>query len=154
MENARRLLVLVSYLLPAGEGQRHALTLHGKDLELVLFLGDMFLPFTLEAEDLQRHPTEVATEIIHLAMNHEDAKARTKVRELIGWMDVNDFVPSDHRNVLVIASGVRDIGRYGGEEEGWFVGAFGDVDVTYWRFLPELPLEDVEEVEETEVEEE
>ena len=67
------------------------------------------------------------------------------------WISVNDMLPEDEQEVLVLANGrprehiVLDNARelatfYAGE--GWFFEAYPDWDdpqVTYWMPLPELP---------------
>lgn len=68
MQQVRNLLIAVTALIPAGEGQHHNITLDDSNqLVLTLVRDRLFIPVILEEGDLTRPANEVAAEILTMA---------------------------------------------------------------------------------------
>lgn len=94
------------------------------------------------ADALENHETHIA------ALQKEIEGLRRRVPQ---WISVEDRLPEDHDDVLVLVSGVyrgitfedaQMIGVWFGADEGWWLAEFNCWDnpgVTHWMPLPEAP---------------
>lgn len=65
MREAKRLLEELTKLIPPGIGQRHNITCGDNGLEVTLMVGDRYVPFLLEEEDLDRQSGDLLSLIAH-----------------------------------------------------------------------------------------
>lgn len=79
MENAEIFLTKITELVPPGNIQRHNLTVDSDGLILTLTLGEVYLSYTIEGDDMETDPIELA-ETIHkdIKENNRIEKAREK----------------------------------------------------------------------------
>lgn len=68
MQDAKALLQLLTERIAPGENQRHSLTLadDGEKLQVTLMLGDRYVPFVIEEDDLLKPVNELVDEILSI----------------------------------------------------------------------------------------